>query len=61
MPSSVVGYTKQIGGLMNQFLEELILELEDIVLDVQEDAGYDTVAEHKIQTLIKRIEDELQS
>jgi hypothetical protein len=57
----VVGYTKQIGGLMNQFLTEVILELEDIVLDVQEDAGYDTVAEHKIQTLIKRIEDELQS
>lgn len=43
---------------MNQFMTRLILELEDIINDVQEDAGYDSVAEHKLRDLIKEIEEQ---
>jgi hypothetical protein len=49
---------------MNQFLTQLLLDLEDIVNDVQDDAGFDSVAEHKLRDVIKQIEtkqDEVQS
>lgn len=41
----------------DQFLNQLVIDLEDVCDDIQFDHGTNTVAEAKIRDLIKQIED----